>query len=87
MTTMTPKASTEVERTELEFREGSSDKVYIAILHKIDDGYQVEFRYGRRYNVNNSSRKPAGPVPYGSALMIYNEQVDKKLRKGYTRVD
>lgn len=73
----------EVEKTELEFREGSSDKVYIAILYKIDDLYQVKFSYGKRFNVNNHSMKPEQPVTYGEAVGIYNQQVAKKRKKGY----
>jgi predicted DNA-binding WGR domain protein len=73
----------EVEKTELEYRDGTSDKVYIATLYKIDEKYQVMFSYGRRYNVNNHSMKPEQPVTYGEAVGIYNQQVAKKRKKGY----
>jgi len=77
----------EVERTELEFREGSSDKVYIAILLKDEnEQYRVRLRYGKRYNVNIDAFKPKlneDPVSYGEALGLYNQMIDKKRKKGY----
>jgi predicted DNA-binding WGR domain protein len=75
----------EVERTELEYREGSSDKVYIVILYKTeDDQYQVKFSYGRRYQVNNHSMKPTeGPTTHGNAMGIYLKQIEAKRKKGY----
>lgn len=77
---------TEVERTELEYRDGNSDKVYIAILYKIEeDGYRVKFSYGRRHNVNNHSFEPSSPVSYGEAQGIYQKKVDQKLKKGYVK--
>jgi len=78
---------TEVEKTELEFREGSSDKVYIARLMKqSDDLYRVIFKYGRRHNVHNVIFNPKmekDGVPFGVAKAIYEEMVHKKLKKGY----
>lgn len=74
----------EVEKAELEFREGSSDKVYIAILFKQGDGYRVKFSYGKRWNVNNHSHEPAEEVSYGEAQAIFQKKVDQKLKKGYT---
>jgi len=75
----------EVERTELEFREGSSDKVYTAIMYKDEDGgYRVLFKYGSRYNAHNRNDKHFYEgVPYGEALGIYHEMIDKKRKKGY----
>ena len=73
----------EVERTELEYREGTSDKVYIAILFKQGDGYRVKFSYGKRWNVNNHSHEPETEVSYGEAHAIYQKKIDQKLKKGY----
>ena len=73
----------EVERTELEYREGNSDKVYIVALLQYDNGYQVEFQYGRRYNVGNRSVKPNHAVPFGVAKALYEETIHKKRKKGY----
>ena len=73
----------EVERTDLEYREGTSDKVYIAIINKYDDGHQVEFRYGRRWQTHNRITKPTTPVSYPEARAIYDEMINKKLKKGY----
>ena len=76
----------EVERTELEYRAGSSDKVYIAILEKNEDNaYRVTFRYGKRWQVNNTICKPeSGTIPYGEAKYIYEDMISKKLKKGYS---
>lgn len=74
----------EVERTELEYRDGNSDKVYIAILNKLDeDQYQVIFKYGRRYNVNNEVKKPV--MSFGDAQGVYQKQINQKLAKGYVK--
>jgi len=73
----------EVEKTELEYRDGNSDKVYNAYIMKYDDGYQVVFTYGKRYNANNRISKPDHAVSYAEASAIYNEMVAKKRKKGY----
>lgn len=72
-----------IEKTKLEFREGSSDKVYIATVMQYDDGHQVIFEYGKRNNVNNRIVKPSSPVSVQEALAIYYETINKKLKKGY----
>lgn len=76
---------TEVERTELEYREGTSDKVYTAAIMEYDNGHQVVFEYGKRHNLVGRVVKPdsAEGVSYQKALSIYHEMINKKLKKGY----
>ena len=74
----------EVEKTTLEYRDAYSDKVYIAILYKLDnDQYQVIFKYGRRGNVNNEVKKPV--MSFGDAQGVYQKQINQKLAKGYVK--
>ena len=73
----------EVDKTKLEYRAGNSDKVYIATIMKYDNGHQVVFEYGKRYNVTGRIVKPNSPVTYPEARSIYDEMIHKKLKKGY----
>lgn len=66
------------------FQEGSSDKQYDVSLEKENDGWVVNFKYGRRGNCNNSGSKTQGPVPYGVALKTYDKLVKEKMGKGYS---
>lgn len=65
------------------FQEGSSDKQYDVSLEKKDSGFVVNFKYGRRGNVNNSGSKTQGPVSYDLALKTYDKLVNEKMAKGY----
>ena len=73
----------ELERTELEYREGNSDKVYTAALMEYDNGHQVVFEYGKRHNLVGRIVKPDQPVSLQKARTIFKEMIDKKLKKGY----
>jgi predicted DNA-binding WGR domain protein len=73
----------EIERTELEYREGTSDKMYTAAIMEYDNGHQVVFEYGKRHNLVGRIVKPDQPVSYQRALTIYTEMINKKLKKGY----
>lgn len=78
----------EVEKTELEFVRGSSNKLYTAILLKGDGGYRLQFKYGARYGTKQSNFKPKLELPtvtYGEASLLYHKQIEAKLKKGYTR--
>ena len=70
----------------LEFREGSSDKVYRACIEQSGDGFVVNFGYGRRGATLNTGTKTQQPVPYAEALSIYGKLVASKTSKGYTPV-
>jgi len=71
----------------LEFREGSSDKVYRAAIEKVDGGFVVNFAYGRRGSTLNTGTKTTAPVPYDEAVSIYEKLVKSKTAKGYKPVD
>lgn len=73
----------EVERTELEYRSDRSDKVYTASIMEYDNGHQVVFRYGKRHNLVGRIVKPDQPVSLQQARIIYQEMINKKLKKGY----
>jgi bifunctional non-homologous end joining protein LigD len=67
----------------LEYREGTSDKVYRAAIERSGDGYVVNFAYGRRGSTMNTGTKTTQPVPYAEALNIYEKLVRSKTAKGY----
>lgn len=73
-----------MERITLYFRQGSSDKVYQAILAPVDDMFVVRFAYGRRGNTMTTGTKTTAPVAYADAKRIYEKLVGEKLAKGYT---
>jgi bifunctional non-homologous end joining protein LigD len=70
----------------LEYREGTSDKVYRAAIEPSGDGYVVNFAYGRRGSTMNTGTKTQRPVPYAEALDIYTKLVRSKIAKGYRAV-
>jgi len=71
---------------ELEFREGTSDKVYRAAIEEAAGGFVVNFAYGRRGSTLNTGTKTLQPVPYEEALDIYDKLVRSKTAKGYRPV-
>lgn len=75
-----------VSRVTLEYREGTSDKVYEVDLCEVEDGrFHVNFRYGRRGTVLREGSKTPTSVTQGEALRIFNSLVASKEAKGYTR--
>jgi bifunctional non-homologous end joining protein LigD len=78
--------STPLSHIELEFREGSSDKVYRAGIEEADGGFVVNFAYGRRGATLNTGTKTTQPVPYDEAASIYEKLVLSKTSKGYKPV-
>jgi len=71
------------ESVKLEFREGSSDKIYHAELTEHGGGYVVNFAYGRRGSSLATGTKTHIPVDYGQAKHIYDVLVRSKTSKGY----
>jgi bifunctional non-homologous end joining protein LigD len=68
----------------LNYREGSSDKVYQTSLVESGDGlWEVHFGYGRHGNTLTTGRKTIKPEPYSVALRIYERLVAEKMGKGY----
>jgi bifunctional non-homologous end joining protein LigD len=68
----------------LYYREGSSDKVYQAVIEPKDGGYVVNFAYGRRGATLTTGTKTQAPVSYDEAKTIYERLVREKTAKGYT---
>lgn len=77
---------TEQHHIELEYREGSSDKVYRAAIEEARGGFVVNFAYSRRGATLNTGTKTSKPVPYDEALIIYGKLVRSKTAKGYKPV-
>ena len=73
-----------MEHITLYFKQGSSDKVYHASLEPKDDGYVVNFAYGRRGASLTTGTKTVTAVDYDAAKDIYDKLVKEKTAKGYT---
>src|ERR1039458_4575946 len=70
----------------LEYREGTSDKVYRASIEETDGGFVVNFAYGRRCATLNTGTKTTQPVTFDEAASIYEKLVRSKTAKGYKPV-
>jgi bifunctional non-homologous end joining protein LigD len=70
----------------LEFRKGSSDKVYRAALEASGEGFVVKYAYGRRGATLNTGTKTQCPVTVEEAVRIYDKLVRSKITKGYKPV-
>jgi bifunctional non-homologous end joining protein LigD len=68
----------------LYYREGSSDKVYHAVIEPQGEGFVVNIAYGRRGSTMNTGTKTQAPVDYDTAKSIYDKLVREKMAKGYT---
>jgi bifunctional non-homologous end joining protein LigD len=64
--------------------EGSSDKEYHAQLKPQENGWVVNFQYGRRGKALQSGTKTATPVDFALAQKEYTKLVAEKTKKGYT---
>lgn len=76
-----------MESTNLYFKEGSSDKVYHATLEKENDGFVVNFAYGRRGSTLKTGSKTSFPVSLEKARDIYNKIIKEKMSKGYRQME
>lgn len=69
----------------LYYTDGGSDKVYQAsIVQHENDGYFVNFAYGRRGSTLKSGTKTKDPVHFDKAQKIFDKLVSSKTSKGYT---
>ena len=73
-----------MENITLYYREGNSDKVYQASIRQNDEGYMVDFAYGRRGSTLTTGSKTSSPVPLAEAQVIYQKLIKEKTAKGYT---
>jgi bifunctional non-homologous end joining protein LigD len=74
----------QTERITLYYREGSSDKMYAALIEPQGEGFIVNIAYGRRGSTMTTGTKTQTPVDYDSAKAIYNKLIREKTAKGYT---
>jgi bifunctional non-homologous end joining protein LigD len=72
------------EHAHLRFSQGSADKVYNAHLVEVEDGWLVNFAYGRRGKPLRTGTKTAKAVSYELAKKAYDKLVTSKMAKGYT---
>lgn len=70
--------------TELFFTDGKSDKTYKATLSKQEQGWVVNYEYGKRGAKLRSATKTTSPVNYEEAEKIYVSLIKAKKSKGYT---
>ena len=73
-----------MESITLYFRQSSSDKVYQAAIEPKDDGFVVNFAYGRRGTTLSTGTKTSTAVEYAQAKAIFDKLVKEKTSKGYT---
>jgi bifunctional non-homologous end joining protein LigD len=72
------------ERVSLYYRNGSSDKVYQAVIEPAGTLFVVNFAFGRRGATMTTGTKTSSPVDYPTAQKIYTKLVNEKKAKGYT---
>lgn len=70
-------------KASLSYQDDRSDKVYFAAVVEKDDGFVVEFSYGRRGSTLTAGTKTPVPVPLAKAEGIFSKLVKEKLDKGY----
>jgi bifunctional non-homologous end joining protein LigD len=77
-------SATQSEQAHLFFRQGSSDKEYVAMIEPKDGLFVVNFAYGRRSSTLQTGSKTSSPVDYATARNIFDKLVKEKMAKGYT---
>jgi len=71
-----------IKEIELFYQEGTSDKVYNAMIVKDGDAFTVKVAWGRRGSTLNTGSK-AVKVPLAAAQQKYDSLVREKTNKGY----
>lgn len=75
-----------IDQARLQFREGTSDKVYeVDLVEVATNQYVVNFRFGRRGGALKDGTKTALPVALDKARSVFQKLVDEKLAGGYQR--
>jgi predicted DNA-binding WGR domain protein len=73
-----------IKQVRLEYRQGTSDKVYEVDLCEVGaDQFVVNFRYGRRGTALRDGSKTPAPVSQAKAASIFDSLVASKRREGY----
>ncbi|MEW6732975.1 MAG: WGR domain-containing protein [Acidobacteriota bacterium] len=76
-----------IKQTVLNYRQGSSEKIYEINLCEVGQNrYVVNFRYGRRGSNLKEGTKTVGAVPLTEAQKVFEELVNSKIMKGYRAV-
>ena len=68
----------------LYYREGSSDKEYHIYIEAKDNGFVVNFAFGKRGAALSIGTKTNSPTTLEAATKIYEKLVSEKKAKGYT---
>ena len=77
----------QAETTKLEYRMGSSDKVYQVILTEdTNKSWCVIAKYGPRNNPSRNTATKAREVTYATAAAIYQKTIYVKQGGGYTKM-
>ena len=72
------------EKVSLSFKEGASDKLYLAALDEVANSrFVVNFAYGRRGGTLTTGTKTKAPLGYEMAKNIYDKLVKSKTAAGY----
>jgi predicted DNA-binding WGR domain protein len=79
---MATKVKTVCEKASLWCCKGTSDKVYVVVVVKGGDKYEVVARWGRRGGVMHEQTKWAGGARQ-SAVDVFDRLVASKKRRGY----
>jgi predicted DNA-binding WGR domain protein len=73
-----------VRQTRLHCQEGNSDKIYeVDLCEAGEDGFLVNFRYGRRGSTLREGTKTAFPMSRAKAEGVFDKLVAEKMRGGY----
>ena len=86
-TSPTTETAPKAESISLFYREGSSDKVYLASLEEKSGGWVVNFSFGRRGSTLAERHQDESPVPFDKAKGIFDKIVGEKMAKGYTQAE
>lgn len=73
-----------MDKIDLYYKDGKSDKVYHAQIEAEGDGYIVKFQYGRRGSSLASGVKTKDPVSLEKAQAVLTSLYKEKTGKGYT---
>lgn len=71
----------------LQYREGSSDKVYQASIEPQGKLFVVNIAYGRRGSTLQTGTKTQIPVTFDQADHVFTKVVNEKKAKGYTEAE
>lgn len=72
-----------IDKADLWYCEGTSDKVYHTTIETCGSGYVVNFAYGRRGSTLKTGTKTSAPVSLPEARKVYERLVNEKTSKGY----